>query len=145
MSKKDEADKKPKPSHKQELARRNAAIVGSFQKLDTRIKKIEAYREANLNISMDMFTQRLKLLDAMASNWRDPETGEFDPQQLRRAGVETQLRQWFHELQNLEKQAGLLPTVKQERTVTVTLADQFKQMRNNYDEHVVDAEVIDEQ
>lgn len=133
------------PTSSQALHRRRQRIENHFKSLETRIQKVEAYREANLELSIDMFKKRLEILDALAENFRDPATGEFCP--IRIARRRDELRIYLGEMQNIEKQAGLIPTKKEQVSVTVTLSDKWKKLRQEIDgefDNVIDAEVVDE-
>lgn len=126
------------------LRRRRDRIARHFASLETRIQKVEAYREANLEQSIDMFKQRLEILDALAKNFKD-EKGEFCPHRIRRCRDE--LRIYLGEMQNIEKQAGLIPTKKEQVSVTVTLSDKWKALRQEIDgefDDAIDVEVVDE-
>lgn len=127
------------------LKRRRDAINRHFEGLEKRIQKVEAYQAANLELAVDMFKKRIEILDAMSENWRDKETGEFSPDILRRGSSEVALKLWFHELQNIEKQAGLIPTKKEQRTVVVTLADRWKQLKGEYEDEFIDAEAYEDE
>ena len=130
-------------SRSQEIEKQNQEIADSFRKLNKRIAKVEAFRAANVEKSLHFFTDKIDALEALSQNWRDPETGKFDPQRIKRADGR-QLDIYFAQVSNIEKMAGMLPTVKQERSVTVTLADEFKQLQSSLNENIIDAEIVED-
>lgn len=132
------------PVDAKELRNRRERIARHFKSLETRIQKVEAYQAANLELAVDMFKQRLEILDALAQNFKNPKTGEFDPQRIK--WHRDELRIYLNEMQNVEKQAGLIPTKKEQRTVVVTLADRFRQFKEELDGEgdFIEAELVDD-
>lgn len=129
-----------------EMRNRRERIQRHFDSLETRIAKVSAYQEASLELAINLFKQRIELLDAMSSNWRDPETGEFSPRKLTMGMHERNIAHYFRELEKIEKQAGLVPTKKEEKTVTITLADKFRELQGEVEGEfldAIDAEIVE--
>lgn len=126
-----------------DLKAERRALVNHWKRLEKSIAKVEAYRAANVEKSLELFVDKIAILKAMSETWRDPETGEFDPYRLKYAEAR-KIDIYFNQVAQLEKMAGMLPSVKQERTVTVTLADRFKELAGHYQD-VVDGVVVGEE